>query len=52
MAQNFRQSEILKLARDQGKVVVEDLASHFAVTLQTIRRDLTELCDAGQMTRV
>ena len=52
MAQNFRQTEILKLARDQGKVVVEDLAVHFAVTLQTIRRDLTELCDAGQLTRV
>ena len=52
MAQNFRQTEILKLARDQGKVVVEDLAAHFAVTLQTIRRDLTELCDAGQLTRV
>ena len=37
MAPNFRQSEILTLARDQGKVVVEDLASHFAVTLQTIQ---------------
>ncbi len=52
MAQNFRQTEILKLARDQGKVVVEDLAAHFAVTLQTIRRDLTDLCDAGTLTRV
>ncbi len=52
MAQNFRQTEILKLARDQGKVVVEDLASHFTVTLQTIRRDLTELCDSGHLTRV
>lgn len=52
MAQNFRHAEILKLARDNGKVVVEDLASHFGVTLQTIRRDLTELCDTGQLTRV
>lgn len=52
MAQNFRQTEILKLARDQGKVVVEDLAAHFAVTLQTIRRDLTDLCDGGELTRV
>lgn len=52
MALNFRQAEILKLARDHGKVVVEDLAAHFAVTLQTIRRDLTELCDAGHLTRV
>ncbi|PQO24330.1 DeoR family transcriptional regulator [Rhodobacteraceae bacterium WD3A24] len=52
MAQNFRQGEILRLAREQGNVVVEDLAAHFGVTLQTIRRDLTELCDAGRLTRV
>ncbi|MFC2969866.1 DeoR/GlpR family DNA-binding transcription regulator [Acidimangrovimonas pyrenivorans] len=52
MAQNFRHAEILQLARERGKVVVEDLASHFGVTLQTIRRDLTELCDTGQLTRV
>jgi DeoR family transcriptional regulator, glycerol-3-phosphate regulon repressor len=52
MAQNFRQSEILDLAKQQGKVVVEDLAAHFDVTVQTIRRDLTELCDAGKLTRV
>ncbi len=44
MAQNFRQGEILKIARDDGRVVVEDLASRFGVTLQTVRRDLTELC--------
>ncbi|MFD1914209.1 DeoR/GlpR family DNA-binding transcription regulator [Halodurantibacterium flavum] len=52
MPQNFRQSEILTLARDRGKVVVEELADHFGVTLQTIRRDLTELAEAGKLTRV
>lgn len=52
MAQNFRHGEILKIAREKGAVVVEDLAAHFGVTLQTIRRDLTELCDAGRLTRV
>lgn len=52
MAQNFRQGEILKIARDEGRVVVENLASRFGVTLQTVRRDLTELCEAGQLTRV
>lgn len=52
MAENFRHAEILKLAREQGNVVVDDLAAHFGVTLQTIRRDLTELCDAGRLTRV
>jgi DeoR family glycerol-3-phosphate regulon repressor len=52
MAQNFRHSEILTLARETGKVTVEGLASHFSVTAQTIRRDLSELCDVGQLTRV
>ena len=52
MAQNFRHSEILTIARDAGKVTVKGLASHFNVTAQTIRRDLAELCDVGQLTRV
>ncbi|MDE3237926.1 MAG: DeoR/GlpR transcriptional regulator [Paracoccaceae bacterium] len=52
MAQNFRQGEILRVAQAEGKVLVEDLANRFGVTLQTVRRDLTELCDAGQLTRV
>ncbi len=52
MAQNFRQGEILAIAREEGKVVVEDLAHRFGVTLQTVRRDLAELCDAGQLSRV
>ena len=47
MAQNFRHSEILTLAREAGKVTVEGLAAHFNVTAQTIRRDLGELCDVG-----
>lgn len=52
MSLNFRQSEILNLARKQGKVTVEGLASHFNVTLQTIRRDLSDLADKGQLERV
>ena len=52
MAQNFRHSEILTIARDDGKMTVEGLATHFGVTAQTIRRDLAELCDSGQLTRV
>ncbi|MGB8812897.1 MAG: DeoR/GlpR family DNA-binding transcription regulator [Paracoccaceae bacterium] len=52
MALSFRQTEILGLARAEGRVVVEDLAERFAVTLQTIRRDLTELSDAGHLDRV
>ena len=52
MALSFRQSEILDIARLEGRVVVETLAERFNVTLQTIRRDLTELADAGLLDRV
>ncbi|WP_224816049.1 DeoR/GlpR family DNA-binding transcription regulator [Hasllibacter sp. MH4015] len=46
-----RQSDILALARDMGRVTVDGLAASFGVTVQTIRRDLTELCDAGVLDR-
>jgi DeoR family transcriptional regulator, glycerol-3-phosphate regulon repressor len=52
VALNFRQTEILDLARSEGRVLVEDLAERFGVTLQTIRRDLTDLSDAGLLDRV
>lgn len=52
MSQTFRHPEILEAARRQGKVTVEGLAEHFGVTLQTIRRDLTDLAEAGQLQRV
>lgn len=52
MALNFRQSEILEIAKGEGRVIVEDLASRFDVTLQTIRRDLTELAESGYLDRV
>jgi DeoR family glycerol-3-phosphate regulon repressor len=47
-----RQSDILEIVRDIGRVSVEDLAARFAVTPQTIRRDLNELCEARVLTRV
>ena len=47
-----RQAEIVTLAREAGRVSVDDLAGRFAVTPQTIRRDLNELCDGGVLTRV
>jgi len=52
MSQTFRHPEILESARRQGKVTVEGLAAQFDVTLQTIRRDLTDLADAGKLERV
>jgi DeoR family transcriptional regulator, glycerol-3-phosphate regulon repressor len=52
MSQTFRHPEILETARRQGKVTVEDLAEQFGVTVQTIRRDLTDLAEAGRLERV
>lgn len=52
MSQSFRLPEILEIARRDGKVTVDALAAHFDVTLQTIRRDLTDLADAGKLERV
>ena len=52
MAQNFRHSEILQLARAEGRVLVEDLAARFGVSLQTARRDLASLCESGALARV
>ncbi len=47
-----RQSEILELAKTEGRVLVDELASRFAVTPQTIRKDLNDLCDARVLTRI
>jgi hypothetical protein len=46
-----RQSDIVTLARTEGKVSVEDLAERFNVTPQTIRKDLNDLCDSGLLQR-
>ncbi|MEU9335078.1 DeoR/GlpR family DNA-binding transcription regulator [Streptomyces sp. NPDC048290] len=47
-----RQQEILRLARDAGRVDVLSLAEEFQVTAETIRRDLTTLDRAGLVRRV
>ncbi len=47
-----RQLEIIELAKSEGKVIVEDLATQFSVTSQTIRKDLNELCEARALTRI
>lgn len=47
-----RHAEILQMAKDKGRVLVDDLAAHFAVTPQTIRKDLNELCDRRLLSRV
>lgn len=52
MPLSIRQSDILDIARSDGRVLVDDLAQRFDVTLQTIRRDLAEMADAGLLERV
>ncbi|WP_171124702.1 MULTISPECIES: DeoR/GlpR family DNA-binding transcription regulator [unclassified Ruegeria] len=47
-----RKSEILHIAQIEGTIRVEDLARRFGVAEQTIRRDLAQLSDTGQLERV
>jgi DeoR family glycerol-3-phosphate regulon repressor len=42
---------MLELVRERGSVTVEALAEHFGVTLQTVRRDVKLLADAGLLAR-
>ena len=48
---NRRQEQLVARVRDEGFATVEDLAGHFGVTQQTIRRDLTVLCDGALLRR-
>lgn len=47
-----RQQEILRLARERGRVEVPSLAEEFQVTTETVRRDLKALDRAGLIRRV
>ncbi|MEV8309890.1 DeoR/GlpR family DNA-binding transcription regulator [Streptomyces flavidovirens] len=47
-----RQQEILRLARESGRVDVLSLADTFRVTAETVRRDLKALDRAGLLRRV
>ncbi|WP_454855672.1 DeoR/GlpR family DNA-binding transcription regulator [Rhizobium binxianense] len=47
-----RQTEIVAIAKANGRVLVEELASRFSVTPQTIRRDLNDLCNAQVLSRI
>ena len=46
-----RQTAILEIAKQRGRVLVDELAAQFAVTPQTIRKDLNDLCDRKLMAR-
>lgn len=47
-----RQAQILELARRQGRVQVDDLSQRFEVSVQTIRKDLNDLCEGRLLSRV
>lgn len=47
-----RQAEIMAIARAEGRVFVDALAERFAVTTQTIRRDLNVLAQDGLLARM
>jgi len=51
MTPNPRQSELLDAVRAQGMATVESLAERFGVTLQTVRRDVKLLAEAGLLAR-
>ena len=48
---NPRQSSVVELLREQGSASVEALAERFGVTLQTVRRDVSLLAEAGLLAR-
>ena len=52
MAENLRQSEILEIAAQEGRVQVDELVRRLSTSAQTIRKDLTELAEAGRLKRV
>jgi len=47
-----RHQQILELARQHNRVTVDELALRFAVSLQTIRKDLNQLCEQRLLSRV
>ncbi len=51
MNPSLRQAKIVELARQQGEVTVDGLVAAFAVTPQTIRKDLNALCERGALKR-
>jgi len=51
-ARTMRQREIVRMLQETRQVDVADLVQRFGVTGMTIRRDLAELEDAGQLHRV
>jgi DeoR family glycerol-3-phosphate regulon repressor len=51
MIPNPRQTALIDFVRERGAVSVESAAEHFEVTLQTVRRDMKLLEQAGLLAR-
>jgi DeoR family glycerol-3-phosphate regulon repressor len=51
MTSQQRQSKILTLINDKGFISIDELVELFAVTPQTIRRDLNQMADASKIRR-
>lgn len=51
MTQQHRHQEIVKWVIQHGYASIDDLANHFSVTPQTIRRDLNNLAHTGKVIR-
>ncbi len=51
MAADLRRARILDIVRRQGFAAIEALAREFAVTPQTVRRDLARLVEEGKIRR-
>lgn len=49
---NDRQNIILNLLQDSEQLSVDDLAERFAVSTQTIRKDINQLCEQGLARRL
>lgn len=47
-----RHEKILEVAKIEERVLVDDLSARFAVTPQTIRKDLNDLCEQRLLTRI
>src|SRR3954464_9598708 len=51
MTPNIRQRELLQALHTRGPASIEELARRLGVTVQTVRRDATQLSQAGLVSR-
>ncbi|OTG65478.1 DeoR family transcriptional regulator [Acinetobacter silvestris] len=47
----IRQQQIIELVKERGYISIDELAQHFSVTPQTVRRDINQLADAKLLRR-